>query len=243
MGGGDTKQTTSTTQSASPSVLALTDKLANGLSGQLDKGTAVYGNPLYTGLGTTTTNGANALAAAGNNPSYANALSNTMNEFGAIASGQRMGANDSAWNAARDNVVANTNAAFNANGRFAGGSNVASVAQGLGNVELARLQGNEARQMSAASALPGLYSASLAPAQAQISAGSIFDADSLARRQAEAELFNRQNNVGWDTFGKASSILAGTAGAAGTNTTQLTPQAPWWQSALGGAIGIGSLFL
>lgn len=241
--GGGTQTSSSSTTSNSPQVTALTNKLASGLTGLVDKGSAVYGSPLYTGLGATTQGGVNALTAAGTNPQYSTDIGNTMGEFGAIASGQRMGENDAAWNAVKAGVGNDVNAAFNASGRFAGGANAERLANGLAGVDLQRIQGNEARQMAAASALPGLYSASLAPAQTQLAAGSILDSDALAKRQADAQLFDAQNNNQWNDYARASSILNGTAQAAGQTTTQTTPTAPLWQTLAGGAIGLGSLFL
>lgn len=237
MGGGGTQKTTSSTTSNSPAVSALTDKLANGVSGLVTTGSKVYDQPLYTGLSGTTLGGVNALSAAGNNPVYSQNLASTMDEFGAIASGQRMGQNDAVWNTALDNVANNVNSSFNASGRFGGLSNRNNLAGGLAGVELQRIQGNEARQQAAAAALPGLYSASLAPAQTQLAAGSILDADQLAKRQADAALYDAQNNKGWNDYARASSILNGTAQAAGSTTTQTSPKPSIWQSILGAGLG------
>lgn len=244
-GGGETQQTVQSTNSSSPAVTALTDKLANGVSGLVSTGSKVYGNPLYTGLSGTTQGGVNALASAGNNPQYNQNLNSTMNEFGAIASGQRFGEAAPGYSDLRsgvaDRTLSTTNAAFNASGRFGGGANVnqanLGVGQAIAGLDYQNYQNDISRQQSAAAALPGLYSASLAPAQAQLAAGSILDADSLAKRQADAQLFDAQQNSGWNDYARASSILNGTAQAAGTTTTQTTPVAPWWQSALGYVAG------
>jgi hypothetical protein len=247
MGGGT--QTVQSTQSASKPVRDVTDQLATGLSGLVKNGSAVYNKPLYTGLGATTTGGISALSGAANNPQYASNLSNTMNEFGQIASGQRFGQNAPGYANLRqgliDDTLASTNAAFNASGRFGGGANVNAanrgVASAVGNLDYQNYQSDITRQQAAAAALPGLYSASLAPAQAQIAAGSILDADALAKRQAEAQLYDAQNNRGWNDYARASSILSGTAGAAGQTTTAPAPSP--FQQLLGAGIGIGSLFL
>lgn len=90
----------------------------------------------------------------------------------------------------------------------------------------------------AASMAPTLYNATLQPAMSRVTAGQMFDADAMARRQSENDLFRRQNDAGWQTLERASSILNGNAGSGGAEE-----EAPWWQSALGGALGIGSLFL
>lgn len=248
MGGGGTQQTTQSTTSNSPAVTALTDKLANGVSGLVSSGSKVYGNPLYTGLSSTTQGGVNALSSAGNNAAYSQNLGNTMNEFGAIASGQRFGEAAPGYADLRsgviDDTLSATNAAFNASGRFGGGANVNQANLGIGKavagLDYQNYQNDISRQQQAAGALPGLYAASLAPAQTQLAAGSILDADSLAKRQADAQLFDQQQNSGWNDYARASSILNGTAQAAGQTTTNTTPTAPWWQQALGYIVGNAS---
>lgn len=172
-------------------------------------------------------------------PGFNAAVGNTMNEFGAIASGQRMGDGDAAWASAKDRVVADTNAAFNASGRFGGDSNMEAVSEGLGRVELSRLTGNEARQMQAAGMLPGLYSASNMPASAQLQVGQITDQFNAAKAQEAERLFNVNNNAGWETLRQGGQILGTTAPSAGTTTTQ-TQNIPWWQTGLGIGAGLMS---
>lgn len=92
---------------------------------------------------------------------------------------------------------------------------------------------------AAAAALPGFATARLQPAQMQIAAGQMLDADTQARLQGENDLFRRTNDAGWSTLGQASSILNGTAGASGQQTSTTSPQAPWWQTILG--MGLGAL--
>jgi len=323
MGGGGSKTTTQSTSSNSPAVTALTNKLATGLSGQIDKGTSVFNQPLYTGLSGTTQAGVNALnsqAQAGqgalnnafnwtngvvNSGGYNDALSQAQSGYqGQIASGGYNGALTDAQNGIRgylaesqadapgyaglrsgviDDTLAATNGAFNASGRFAGGANIDSANKGIASAVGAldyqnygdrlnrMLTGNQAlagigqtaygnmqnatsglagvgqtamgNAAGAASALPGMFSATLAPAQAQLAAGSILDADALAKRQAEAQLYEQQQNAGWDTYAKASSILNGTAQAAGQTTSTKTPTAPLWQQLLGTGISAAGAFL
>lgn len=99
-----------------------------------------------------------------------------------------------------------------------------------------------ANAMGASSSLASLWDAMMKPSQTQLAVGAAQDADALARRQAEYDLFSRQTNAPWDLLAKATGNLAGTAGAGGTSTTTTSPATPWWQSLLGGAIGIAGLF-
>lgn len=246
--GGGTQQTTSSTTSNSPQVTALTNNLADRLQSQLAQGSQVYGNPLYTGLSSTTTGGVNAIAGAANNNGYSNGIRSTIDEFGQIAAGNRMGMNDPGYASLRQNAIddtlAATNASFNAGGRFAGGANVNAANRGvsntIANLDYQNYQNDNARQLAAANALPNLFAASLAPGQAQVAAGSILDADALARRTAEANLFDAQANRGWNDLARTSSILNGTAGAAGQTTTNTQPAPNPFQTLLGGALGLAS---
>lgn len=62
--------------------------------------------------------------------------------------------------------------------------------------------------------------------------GSAQDANNLASRMADYDLFTRKHDADWEALARASSILGGTAGAAGSTTTN---SVPWWAALLGGA--------
>jgi hypothetical protein len=128
----------------------------------------------------------------------------------------------------RDNlatdIMSKTNAGFNNSGLFGSDSNQRAVgeglAQGLGGLDLTRLQGNEARQERAASYLPALFSGSMQPGAAISGVG-----DSM-------------NNAGWGPLNQASSVLGATAGSGGTQSSK---QIPWWQALLGGVGTVAGL--
>jgi hypothetical protein len=62
--------------------------------------------------------------------------------------------------------------------------------------------------------------------------GASQDADSLARRMANADLFDKTHNADWNTLGRATSILGGNQTASGSTTSN---SVPWWAALLGGA--------
>jgi hypothetical protein len=62
--------------------------------------------------------------------------------------------------------------------------------------------------------------------------GAARDADRLAQRLADFDLYNRRQNHEIDWLGRINNAMGGGAGD-GAN------EAPWWQQLLGGAIGIG----
>lgn len=65
--------------------------------------------------------------------------------------------------------------------------------------------------------------------------GAAQDADSLAGRLADYDLFTRTNDADWEAISRASSILSGTAGASGSTTSNTVP---WWAAIAGlGATG------
>jgi hypothetical protein len=69
--------------------------------------------------------------------------------------------------------------------------------------------------------------------------GASQDADSLARRMADADLFDKTQNRDWNTLGRATSVLGGNATASGSTTSNTIP---WW-AALGGAAATVGSFL
>ncbi len=236
MGGGSTQTTTSGLNNSALNSAVTT--IGNQLNTQLNNGSKVFGQTLTPGAGTTTQNAWASGLSAASNPGYSAAVNNAIGEFGDIAAGNRMGEGDAGWNAARDRALTDVNSMFTTSGRFGSGSHVGSAAEGLAAVDLARLQGNESRQMQAAQLLPGLFSASTMPSQYAMGIGAAQDANAQAVRQGEADLFDRTNNAGWNTLQRGASVLAGTAPSAGTTTSTTTSQ-PWWQTGLG--IGAGLL--
>jgi hypothetical protein len=108
---------------------------------------------------------------------------------------------------------------------FAGQGNAASQAFGMGQ------QGN-ANVTRGGNDLQSLFQASLLPSQIQGAVGREQDA-----------FRDRRNNNSSDWLARLSSIFGGTAPFGGTTQTQTEPGTPWWQTLLGGALGIGGAFL
>ena len=228
--GGDNSQTT-TSGLNNEALSGAVTTIGNQLNTQLAQGVKPFTQSLYPGLSLETKGAVNQLVNNPVNNTYSMGIGDTIGEFGAIASGQRMGENDATWSGVKDQVATDVNAILQGSGRFGSASHAGALAKGLAGVDLQRIQGNEARQLQAAGMLPGLYGASTLPTQAQLQAGQIMGADRLAQRQGDADLFDRMNNAGWNTLGRASQVLAGTAPSAGQTTTQ-TQQQPWWQAPL-----------
>ena len=229
MGGGGTQQTTSTTAPANAQVDPTTTKLLTGLQGQMDKGTAVFDKSLNPGAGQTSQDSWASMLAAGNNPNYSAGVAGATADFADAAAGNQYGANDAYYKQLSDDTLRDVNAQFTNSGRFASGSHVDTAVNAMGDVNNANIAADRAWQAQAAGALPGMYSAGMAPSQVQAGVGAAQDANSLAMLQAENDLFRRKNDAGWSTLGQATSILAGNAGASGSTTTNTTPVAPWWQ--------------
>ena len=169
---------------------------------------------------------------------YANFQNDQQRQMAALSAieGQRQqGANNraaalSASDAARLNQAGARMSALGAQG-------------GVAQNQFAMGQQGFANAAGAAASIPSFYSAMQLPAQTQLGIGQLLDADSLAARQADYDLFRRQNDSGWATLGNASSILAGTAGSSGQQQSVTTPTTPWWQSALGLGISAAGAFL
>jgi hypothetical protein len=233
MGGGGTQTSTQSTTPNNPAVDATTTKLLTGLQAQYDKGSSVFGQSLQPGAGDTTQQSWASMLGAANNPDYSTAIKDTMKSQGAIASGQNISdpTYDRVRSGAIDDSIQAGNSSFLTDGRFGSTVHGGAIGEGVGKA-VAGL--DYARQQQAIQNLPGLYQASLAPAGVQAGVGAAQDANALALRQGEADLFDRTHNKGWNDLARATSILAGNAGASGSTTTTTTPETPWWQQVLGG---------
>jgi hypothetical protein len=237
--GGGTETTTQTSGPTNAMVDPTITKLLTGLQGQVDKGTAVFDKSLNPGAGQTTQNSWASMLGAANNPAYSVGVSGATSDFADAAAGNQYGANDAYYKQLGDDTLRDVNSMFTSSGRFGSGSHVDTAVKSLGDVNNANIAADRNWQMQAAGALPGLYSAGLAPAGVQAGVGAAQDANALALRQGENDLFRRKNDAGWSTLGQASSILAGTAGSGTQQSSTTSPTTPWWQSAIG--LGLGFL--
>lgn len=227
--GGETQTTTSTSGPTNPAVDATTTKLLTGLQGQMDKGTAVFGQSLNPGAGQTTQNAWASTLGSANNPAYSSGVAGATADFADAAAGNQFGANDAYYAQKSDDTLRDVNAMFTNSGRFGSGSHVGTATTALGNVNNENIAADRAWQMQAAGALPSLYAAGMAPSGIMGAVGAEQDANALALRQGENDLFRRQNDAGWSTLGQSTSILAGNAGVGTQQQSQTTPAAPWWQ--------------
>lgn len=239
--GGSVQTSSSTSTSANPDVQPTVSKLMKGLQGAYDGGVKVFDQSLYPGVGDTTKNAwANTLEAV-NNPGYSAAMNGAIADFGDVAAGNRFGLNDPGYAALRakvgDDTLTDVNSIFTSSGRFGSGSHVKNATSELGNVyagmDYQNHQNDIARQQQAAQMMPGLLQGAALPGTMQGAIGAAQDADALATRQGANDLFRRQNDAKWDALARSSSILSGTAGSGGTETSQ---NIPWWAA----AAGIGS---
>lgn len=244
MGGSQTS--TSTTKPANASITKTTNNLLGGIDAAWAKGPSVFNEGLYAGLGDTTKNGLQSLMGSANNPAYSSGVQGAIDSFGRTASGANLGMNDPGYatirNKLSNDVLTSTNNSFNNSGLFGSDNNQKQAASGLadslGALDYQQYNDSQDRQVQAAGLLPGLYQASQQPASTMLSAGAIQDADAQATLQGRYDLSTRQGNAQTDLLAKLSSILNGTASTAGSTTTTSQPSTPWWQSALGLAVGL-----
>ena len=219
-----------------PAMQAAATTIGNQLNTQLSNGVRPYDQSMVPALSGQTTQGMNSLTNNPLNAPFGKAIGDTMGEFGAIASGQRMGENDAAWSHIKDEAATGVNATMQGSNRFGSASHAGSLARELAGVDLQRAQSNEARQMNAAGMLPGLYQGSQLPGQAQMMAGQTMDAWNTAKAQDDARRFDATQNAGWNTLQRGGAIFGGTAPVTGTTTTE---SQPWWKV----GTGLGSTLL
>lgn len=222
MWGGDTETTTSTNAPSNPDVNPTLSTLLKGLQGKYNAGEAA-GNPAAMNAGWASR------TAAASGPTYSTGVDNATAELADIAGGKRFGMNDPGYAALRqgaiDDTLTNINSSFLTDGRFgstvqgeAAGRGVASTIAGL---DYGNFQNDQQRQMQAIAAQPGNFAARQLPGQTLTQIGE------------------EQRGAPWWNLSQGSSVLAGTAGAGGSTSTQTSPATPWWQSAL----SLGGQFL
>jgi hypothetical protein len=228
MGGGTTTTNTQTSGLNNPALNSAVTTIGNKLNEQLGVGVKPYTESMVPSLSGQTQAGVGALTSNPNNSVFSSGVSGTLGQQAQIAQGNF--GNDPLRQRIMDDVTAQTNAAFNASGRFGGGSNQETLTENLvGALTPYDMQ----RQQTAIGNMGALYGMSNMPASAQLQAGQIMDQYNTAKAEDAARIFDATQNAGWNTVQRGASVLAGTAPAAGTTTTNTQPAAPWWQGILG----------
>lgn len=231
--GGTTTTNTSSSGLNNAELNSALSTIGTNLNTELGKGVQVFDQSMYPGISSTTQGGVDALANNPLNATYSGAIGDTLGQYGDIASGKNI--SDPTSDAVRSRLMNDATTAVNSSYLTDGRFGSSAMQNDSANAVVSALAPFDyGRQQNAAQMLPGLYSASQAPASAQLTAGQITDANALAERQAQADLFDRTNNAGWNTLARGTSILSGSAPSAGmTSTNTSTTQVPWWQTALG----------
>jgi hypothetical protein len=221
----------------------LGNTLGNKLSSYVNTSAPVFNKELYTGQGATTQGALGGILGNANPGGYSGHVTDAIGSFGDMAAGRNIGAEAPGYKAVRDrlssDVMDSVNSQFTASGRFGGGSHRGELAEQmagtLGAFDLGEYHRGQDLQFGAASMLPQLYSASQMPGQTQLAVGQLQDADTLAKRQSEADLFDRTKNADYNRFKELLSAFTGSQQNAG-----MAQETPWWQTALGYVAGNAS---
>jgi hypothetical protein len=259
--GGTTNTTTNTSTSAptNPDVQATASKLAQKLSGLADRSPAAYGQSLYPGVSGATrnawalgTNAANNLIGSGGLTSgqqgAVNGLQGLVGAYGQDSPGYQ-----AMRQTALDDAIKNVGAGFNAAGRYGGGSYINDATNAAVNaiapLDYQNYQNGIENQKGIYSALFNYGQQGLANQQSALASlgaiGGAQDADLLAQRQGEADLYTRQQQAPLQWLQGLTSAAAGNAAGTGTTmtNTQTSPGTPWWQTAASLGLGAAGLFL
>jgi len=207
------------------------------LTGYLNSPAPVFDKSLYTGMGETTQNALAGIEGGANPAGYSGFVGGAIGDFGDVAAGNRFGTNDPGFATLRQGVIDDTmssiNSTFGNSGMFGSDSNLEAAGRGIGSaiagLDYGNFQNDIARQQNAVGTLNSLYGMSQQPGQTQLAAGQIRDADALAGRQGEADLFERDNNADYNRFLELIGAFTGSQSNAG-----MKQEVPWWQSLLGG---------
>lgn len=265
---GDVTTRSESTAPANPDVNPTVSKLLTGLQGQLGQGVAVFDKSLYPGVSDTTrsgwsqgTNAANSLIGSGG---FNAPQSGAMGRLGGINSGYAdlAGAYDQdapGYSTLRSNLmddaVKNVGAGFTSSGRFGGGSYVdtatKSAVDAVAPLDYTNFQNGINNRYRSLDSQAGLQQSLFSMGQQGLlnqqgalgtlgAIGSAQDADMLAARQGENDLFRRKNDAGWERLARSSAILGGTAPYGGTESST---SVPWWAAGLSAGAGLAGAFL
>lgn len=232
--GGNVDTGTQTSGLTIPEMKAAAGTIGSQLNTQLKKGVTPYTGSMVPGLSSQTQAGLSALTNNPNNSVFSSGVSGTLGQQAQIAQGNF--GDDPLRTRIMDDVQAQTNSAFNASGRFGGGSNQEAMTE---NLVGALAPYDYGRQQQAIGNMGTLYSMSNMPASASLQAGQMMDQWNTAKAEDAARIFDATQNAGWNTLQRGSAIFGGTAPVSGTTTTQ---SQPWWKVGTGlAATGLGFL--
>lgn len=250
-----TQTTVQTTAPSNPDVNPTVSGILQGVRAQqaATPNGFYFNKPLYAGTGAATDNALASMLSGANDPLYGNAFRANFSDMADTAAGGKFGMNDPGYAALRAKVgsdtLLGTNRAFNESGLFGADSNQRSAGEGLANalagLDYGNYQNDIARQERAQAGLAGAFQNTGLPSARALQVGQLQDQDAQAALQAEGDLAMRRANAPTDFLAKLSSILAGNAASSGSTSTTTTPvtQPNPLQLLLGGALGIGSLFI
>lgn len=257
----------STTTPNSPLVRKTSDTLLRGLTDTYKGGVDVFNKPLYTdpsaatrGAWTAGTNFGNSVVSAnGFGPGQQAAmtgLGGLGSQYAGLGSAYEQDAPgyQALRSKLRDDTATGIYADFNNSGLFGSDANMESAGEGiasaLAGLDYGNFQNNVNNQYRSLDSQRGIFGDQFGMGQQALTneqnavgllgqVGSAQDANNLAKRMGEYDLFTRQHDADWEALARASSILGGTAGAAGSTTSNTVP---WWAALLGGAATGASIF-
>lgn len=260
MASGDVTTGGSSTTPNSPLVRKTSDTLLRGLTDTYKGGVDVFNKPLYTDPSAATRNawtagtnfGNSVVSANGFGPGQQAAMTGNRGLGSQYAGlGKAYDPNSAAYKTLRQGVVddtlSNLGSQFTASGRFGGGSYIDTASEGLGQalagLDYSNMQNNINNQYRSLDSQRSIFGDQFGMGQQALTneqnavgllgqIGSAQDANNLASRMADYDLFTRRHDADWEALARASSILGGTAGAGGSTTSNTVP---WWAALLGGA--------
>lgn len=194
-------------------------QLGSDIQATYSKGPSpIFQKSLYTGFGDVT-KGAQSdvldFSRSAADGSYGLGISGATDYLSDTAAGNRIGMQDPGYREVRDKVESDTlsgvSSLFSNMGRYGGGSHVQTATDELGatlgRMDMGQYNQSLDRQIAASQLLPSLYQAGMAPSATALQIGQTQDADALAKRQAEYELFNRTSDPNFTHIAKHMSLL------------------------------------
>lgn len=222
---------------------ALGDKLGGKLNSYVNQKAPVFNESMYTGMGANTQGGIDKLVSDPNNAAYGQGVTGAIDSLSKTARGDYLGGNDPYFKRNLDRNLSDTQAdvmsSLGADGNLNSDLHIKTLTDALGGVRdraySTELDKERGLQTQAIGMLPGAFQAGQLPAQTQLGAGQIQDADAAAKQQGKFDLWDRTTNADYNRFQQMLAAFTGTQSNAG-----MKEEVPWWQQALGYVAGNAS---
>lgn len=161
-----------------------------------------------------------------------------------VLSGKYLGQDAPGWDAVQNRARAAADSTYSGMGRYGSGAHDTAVADSIGNLAFQNYQAERDRMGSAAALAPTIAGQDFIDLNAVNQAGQQYQGELQNQINADVARYNFQQQAPYNNLADFAKFIQGNYGGSSQSTgTAPSNQAPWWQTALGGGLALGSMFL